>query len=100
MILDTIYRHARVMVRHLRAQFRRTTTLVIHDDQGQQRNCGSVEPASVLRVDGYEMLRVTYSRRARHQIAAWAWTPAPAPHVVERFGFFAPRDDDQPVPDS
>lgn len=30
--------------------------------------------------------------------SAWDWTPAPTPHIVERFGHFGARDDDQPVP--
>lgn len=89
-----------VMVRYLRGQFRHTRALMIYDDQGQQWDCGSGEPATVLRVDGYELLRATFSRRSRHQIAAWDWTPAPDTQVVERFGYFGPRDDDQPVPDA
>jgi uncharacterized protein (TIGR03083 family) len=87
-----------VMMRFLRLQFRHSTALLIHDDEGQQWNCGAGEPAAVLRADGYELLRATYSRRSRRQIAGWDWSRAPDLQVVERFGFFGPRDDDQPVP--
>jgi Mycothiol maleylpyruvate isomerase N-terminal domain len=59
---------------------------------------GSGEPATLLRTDGYELLRATFSRRSKRQIAAWNWTPAPAEQMIERIGFFGPRDDDQPVP--
>lgn len=87
-----------VMMRFVRGQFRHGSTLLIHDDQGQQWICGSGDQATVLCADGYELLRATYSRRSRRQIAGWDWSPAPDLQVVERFGFFGPRDDDQPVP--
>lgn len=86
------------MMLFLRKQFRHHTTLLIRDEQGQQWSCGSGEPTTLLRADGYELLRATHSRRSRRQIAAWNWTPAPDEQVIERFGFFGPRDDDQPVP--
>lgn len=87
-----------VMMHFLRKQLRHNTTLLIRDEQGQQWSCGSGEPATLLRTDGYELLRATFSRRSQRQIAAWNWTPAPAEQMIERFGFFGPRDDDQPVP--
>lgn len=82
----------------LRKQFRHTTTLLIRDEQGQQWNCGSGEPTILLRADGYELLRATCSRRSQRQIAALNWTPEPTEQIIERFGFFGPRDDDQPIP--
>lgn len=87
-----------VMMMRLRNQFRHNTTVLIRDEEGQQWSCGSGEPTTLLRADGYELLRASHSRRSRAQIAAWDWTPTAVTHVVERFGFFGPRDDDQPVP--
>jgi uncharacterized protein (TIGR03083 family) len=87
-----------VMMLYLHTRLRRTTTLLIRDDLGRQWSCGSGEPATVLRADGYELLRAGYSRRSRRQIAAWDWAPTPIPHMVECFGFFGSRDDDQPIP--
>jgi uncharacterized protein (TIGR03083 family) len=87
-----------VMMLYLRNQFRHSTTVLIRDEEGQQWSCGSGEPTTLLRADGYELLRATHSRRSRSQIAAWDWTPAAVTHVIERFGFFGPRDDDQPIP--
>lgn len=89
-----------VLMRFLRKQLRDSTTVVIQDDQGREWSCGSGEPATVLWTDGYELLRACFSRRSQRQIAAWNWSPAPAAHVIERFGFFGPRHDDQPVPPS
>jgi uncharacterized protein (TIGR03083 family) len=86
------------MMRHLRGRLRHSTTLQINDDQGQQWICGSGEPATTVRADGYELLRATFSRRSRGQIAAWNWAPAPMSQMIEHFGFFGPRDDDQPIP--
>lgn len=74
------------------------TTLLIHDEQGQEWSCGSGDPVTVLRADGYELMRAMFSRRSRRQIAAWNWTSAPDEHTIEQFGVFGPRDDDQPVP--
>ncbi len=87
-----------VMMQSLRKHFQHNATLLIRDEQGQQWSCGSGEPATLLRADGYELLRATFSRRSQRQIAAWNWTTAPAEQLVERFGFFGPRDDDQPIP--
>ncbi|MDT5151351.1 MAG: hypothetical protein QOI01_3084, partial [Mycobacterium sp.] len=61
---------------------------------------GSGEPTTLLRADGYELLRATHSRRSRRQIVAWDWTPTAVEQMVERFGFFGPRDDDQPIPNA
>jgi uncharacterized protein (TIGR03083 family) len=87
-----------VMMLYLRKQLRHNATVLIRDEEGQQWSCGSGEPTTLLRADGYELLRAAHSRRSRSQIAAWDWTPAAVTHVIERFGFFGPRDDDQPIP--
>jgi len=87
-----------VMMLFVRRQLRHNPTLLIRDEQGRQWSCGSGRPTTLLCADGYELLRATYSRRSQRQIAAWNWTPAPAEQMIERFGFFGPRDDDQPVP--
>jgi uncharacterized protein (TIGR03083 family) len=87
-----------VRMRHMRNQLRHSTTLLIRDDEGQQWSCGSGEPTTLLRADGYELLRATHSRRSQRQIAAWDWTPTAPEGMVRRFGFFGPRDDDQPIP--
>jgi uncharacterized protein (TIGR03083 family) len=86
------------MMLYLRKQLRHNMTLLIRDEHGQQWSCGSGEPTTLLRADGYELLRATHSRRSQRQIAAWDWTPTPVDQVIERFGFFGPRDDDQPIP--
>ena len=82
----------------LRKRLRHGATLVIHDEQGQQWSCGTGEPATLLQADGYELLRACYSRRSQRQIAAWNWTPTPSTELIKRFGFFGPREDDQPIP--
>ena len=87
-----------VMMLHVRNQLRDSTAVLIRDDQGQQWHCGAGEPTTLLRADGYELLRATHSRRSRRQIAAWDWSPTAVAPMVERFGFFGPRDDDQPIP--
>lgn len=87
-----------VMMLYVRNQLRHSTTLLIRDDAGQRWNCGSGEPTTLLQADGYELLRATHSRRSQSQIAAWDWTPTAVEHMVERFGFFGPRNDDQPIP--
>ncbi|HEX5144490.1 MAG TPA: maleylpyruvate isomerase family mycothiol-dependent enzyme [Mycobacterium sp.] len=87
-----------LMMRFLGRQFRDQTALLISDDTGRQWSCGSGEPAIRLHADGYELLRATYGRRSRRQIAGWNWTPEPAAHIIEGFSYFGPRDDDQPVP--
>ncbi|BBX85538.1 hypothetical protein MAUB_34110 [Mycolicibacterium aubagnense] len=89
--LETMMRLTRLRARH-------SPALLIEDDRGQQWHCGSGEPTRVVRVDGYELLRAAYSRRSRRQIAAWNWAPTPDTQVIEGFGFFGPRDDDQPIP--
>jgi uncharacterized protein (TIGR03083 family) len=86
-----------VMMLFLRKQLQHTTTLLIRDEEGQQWSCGSGEPATLLRANGYELLRAAFSRRSQRQIAAWNWTPKPAEDVIRRFGFFGPRHDDQPI---
>lgn len=87
-----------VMMLHVRNQLGDSTALLIRDDLGQQWHCGAGEPTTLLRADGYELLRATHSRRSRRQIAGWDWTPTAVAPMVERFGFFGPRDDDQPIP--
>ncbi|MGA7050627.1 MAG: maleylpyruvate isomerase family mycothiol-dependent enzyme [Mycobacterium sp.] len=87
-----------VMMLFLRKQLRDNTTLTIRDEQGQQWSCGKGEPAMLLRADGYELLRASYSRRSQRQIAAWNWTPTPSEQMIKCFGFFGPREDDQPIP--
>ncbi|OBH20610.1 maleylpyruvate isomerase family mycothiol-dependent enzyme [Mycolicibacter terrae] len=75
-----------------------TATLVIIDELGQQWRSGSGESVTQLRADGYELMRGVFSRRSRRQIAGWDWSPEPPSAVVDGFGAFGPRDDDQPVP--
>jgi uncharacterized protein (TIGR03083 family) len=89
-----------VMMLYLRQQLRHGTTVLILDDEGHQWSCGSGEPTTLLRADGYELLRATHSRRSRRQIVAWDWTPTAVEQMIERFGFFGPRDDDQPIPNA
>ena len=89
-----------VMMLYVRKQLKNESTLVIVDEEGRQWVCGSGEPTTLLRTNGYELLRASHSRRSRRQIAAWDWTPAATPNAVERFGFFGPRDDDQPIPNA
>ncbi|ORW10499.1 maleylpyruvate isomerase family mycothiol-dependent enzyme [Mycolicibacter longobardus] len=79
-------------------RLRDTGTLVISDELGQQWRCGSGESVTELRADGYELLRGVFSRRSRRQIAAWDWSPEPSAQLVDGFGAFGPRDDDQPIP--
>jgi uncharacterized protein (TIGR03083 family) len=87
-----------VMMLYVRKQLQNKPTLLIRDEEGQQWICGSGEPTTLLRADGYELLRGAHSRRSRSPITAWDWTPTAVTHVIERFGFFGPRDDDQPIP--
>jgi uncharacterized protein (TIGR03083 family) len=89
-----------VMMLYVRKQLQHNATVLIRDEEGQQWSCGSGEPTTLLRADGYELLRAAHSRRSRSQIAAWDWTPTAVTHVIERFGFFGPRDDDQPIPNA
>ncbi|WP_179468061.1 maleylpyruvate isomerase family mycothiol-dependent enzyme [Mycolicibacterium vinylchloridicum] len=87
-----------VTMLYLGRQLRRGTTLLIVDDQDQQWSCGSGEPMTLLRVDGYELLRANLSRRSLNQIGDWEWTPAPTEEMLHGFGVFGTRVDDQPVP--
>lgn len=87
-----------VMMRLLNQRLRHTATVLVHDESGRQWQCGSSELAASVRVDGYELLRAMFSRRSRRQISAWNWTTTPSPALVDAFGFFGPRDDDQPIP--
>ena len=75
-----------------------TATLLICDELGQQWQGGSGETQITLRADGYELFRGVFSRRSRRQIAAWDWSPAPSAQLIDGFGFFGHRDDDQPIP--
>lgn len=75
-----------------------THTLLISDELGQEWRCGSGESVTELRAAGYELLRGLFSRRSRRQITAWDWSPEPSAHLVDSFGAFGHRDDDQPIP--
>jgi uncharacterized protein (TIGR03083 family) len=86
-----------VMVPLIGRRLRQPGLLVIRDEQGQQWDFGEGEPQTLLVVEGYELLRGTFSRRSQRQIASWAWTKAP-PERLRRFGLFGPREDDQPIP--
>lgn len=79
-------------------QLRDSATLVISDELGQQWRCGSGDSVILLRADGYELLRALFSRRSRRQIAGWDWSPEPSAQLVDSFGAFGSRDDDQPIP--
>ena len=87
-----------VMMLFLRKQLRQHPVLVIRDEQGHQWSCGSGDPTTHLQADGYELWRATFSRRSQRQIAAWDWSPEPVEPIIQRFGFFGPRHDDQPIP--
>lgn len=88
-----------VLMRLLDRRLRDTAAVLVHDETGRQWQCGSAGGAGwELRADAYEVLRAMLSRRSQRQIAHWAWSPAPPGRVVEQFGVFGPRDDDQPVP--
>lgn len=89
-----------VMMRLLNLRLRNTATVIVGDEHGQQWRCGSGEFATTVHADGYELLRAMFSRRSRRQIGAWNWASAPTPTLVDAFGFFGPRDDDQPIPGS
>ncbi|MEB3069145.1 maleylpyruvate isomerase family mycothiol-dependent enzyme [[Mycobacterium] vasticus] len=79
-------------------RLRDTATLLISDELGQQWRCGTGETVFTLRADGYELMRALFTRRSRRQIAAWDWSPAPSEQLVDSFGAFGQRDDDQPIP--
>ena len=87
-----------VTMLHLRRQLRHTTSLLITDEHGGQWTCGSGQPVTLLRADGYELLRANLSRRSLRQIAGWDWSPAPTEEMLHGFGVFGTRVDDQPVP--
>lgn len=87
-----------VTMRYLGRQLRQSTSLLVRDEQDLQWSCGSGEPMTLLRADGYELLRANLSRRSLNQIAAWEWTPAPTEEMLHAFGVFGTRIDDQPVP--
>jgi len=86
-----------VMMHMLERRLRDVASVVVRDEQSEW-HCGSGDMTATVQTDGYELLRAMFSRRSRRQIAAWDWTPAPTPQIVETFGFFGPRDDDQPIP--
>lgn len=86
-----------VMVGFLGRRLKQPGTLVIRDEHDQEWRFGEGEPRTMLTIDGYELLRGTFSRRSQRQIAGWDWMPAP-PARMERFGAFGPRHDDQPTP--
>lgn len=77
---------------------RDTATLLIRDELGQQWRGGSGESVITLHADGYELFRGLFSRRSRRQIAAWDWSAAPTAQLMDDFGVFGYRDDDQPIP--
>lgn len=87
-----------VMMLLLGQRLRHTTMVKVRDEHGHEWRCGSGEPTMLLRTDGYELLRAMFSRRSRRQIAAWDWTPTPTGKVIDSFGVFGTRDDDQPIP--
>lgn len=87
-----------VMMRLLAHRLKPLTSALVRDDHGNEWLCGSDEPALTLDADAYELFRAMFSRRSRRQITAWDWSAAPRQDVIESFGFFGPRDDDQPVP--
>lgn len=87
-----------VMMSLLGQRLRNTASVTIHDEYGNEWRCGSGSFVTDVQADGYELLRAMFSRRSRRQIADWAWTLPPTSHVIDSFGFFGPRDDDQPIP--
>lgn len=87
-----------VMMRVLATRLKPITSVLVHDEEGNEWLCGTAEPTSRLRADGYELLRAMSSRRSRRQIAAWDWSSTPDVRIVDSFGLFGPRDDDQPIP--
>jgi uncharacterized protein (TIGR03083 family) len=87
-----------VMMLRLAHQLRKSPAVLIRDELDHEWQCGSGEPVSKVRADGYELLRASFGRRSRRQIAAWDWSPTPPSQVIDCFSVFGPRDDDQPVP--
>lgn len=86
-----------IMANTLGRQLNADGCLEIRDETGRTWTFGSGEPKTLLRVDGYEIVRAVFSRRSQHQIACWDWDPAP-PAALSAVGVFGPRADDQPVP--
>ena len=86
-----------VMMLFLGRQLRDVASVVVRDEHSEWR-CGSGDITATVQTDAYELLRAMFSRRSRRQIAAWDWAPTPTTQIVEAFGFFGPRDDDQPIP--
>ena len=82
----------------LGARLKGISTVTIVDERGSSWRCGSGEHETTLRTSGYELFRAMFSRRSRRQIADWDWTSAPTDAMVDCFGVFGPRDDDQPIP--
>lgn len=72
--------------------------VTVTDERGHSWHCGSGETVAALRADGYELFRGMFSRRSRRQIAAWDWAPTATEEIIDCFGVFGPRDDDQPIP--
>lgn len=87
-----------VMMAYLGRQLSTGTSLLIEDEQGQRWTFGPGQPTTMLRADGYELLRANLSRRSLRQIASWKWTPMPSEDMLYPFGVFGTRVDDQPVP--
>lgn len=50
-----------VMMLFLGQQLRRHPTLIVRDEHGQQWTCGAGDPTTLLRADGYELLRASYA---------------------------------------
>lgn len=85
------------MARALGDQLDQPGSLEIRDETGLAWNFGSGAPKTVLRIDGYEIVRAVFSRRSQRQIAGWDWDPAPVGNLAN-VGVFGPREDDQPIP--
>lgn len=89
-----------VLMLLLDQRLRQITTVLIRDEYGHEWYCGSGGDSIRLNVDSYELLRAMFSRRSRAQIAAWDWSSQPAEQLIDSFGVFGPRDDDQPLPEA
>ncbi|MGE2737443.1 maleylpyruvate isomerase family mycothiol-dependent enzyme [Mycolicibacterium vaccae] len=86
------------MMRVLTRRVRPSASLLVRDELGNEWECESDQPALTLHAEGYELLRAMFSRRSRAQIRGWQWSAEPPPTVLDSFGVFGFRDDDQPVP--
>lgn len=82
----------------LGARLKDIATVSVTDERDGTWHCGSGEHQTALRTTGYELFRAMFSRRSRRQIAGWDWASAPTDPLVDCFGVFGPRDDDQPIP--